>query len=111
MRLDRYVQAVDFTPDPPPRAQWMGVFLPSVTLPTLGTSAPQDGRLWTATRAPKGPEQANPLPTLIGVVVQSIVEVAILCAVGWYLAKRGIVDAKAKKVSRRVVLTRDHNLG
>lgn len=78
----------------------MGVFLP--TLPTLGTSAPQDGTLWPATRAPKGPEQANPLPTLIGVVVQSIVEVAILCAVGWYLAKRGIVDAKAKKVCKRV---------
>ncbi|KWU41790.1 auxin efflux carrier [Rhodotorula sp. JG-1b] len=77
----------------------MGVFLP--TLPTLGTSD-QDGTLWTATRAPKGPEQANPLPTLIGVVVQSIVEVAILCAVGWYLARRGIVDAKAKKTLNKI---------
>lgn len=75
----------------------MGVFLPSLTLPTV--RSPQHGTLSTATRAPTGPEQANPLPTLIGVVVQSIVEVAILCAVGWYLAKRGIVDAKAKKVS------------
>lgn len=90
----------------------MGVFLP--TLPTLGTAAPpQHDTPWTATTAPKGPEQANPLPTLIGVVVQSIVEVAILCAVGWYLAKRGIVDAKAKKVSEaalRFVQGQTHTL-
>ncbi|POY75757.1 hypothetical protein BMF94_1167 [Rhodotorula taiwanensis] len=87
----------------------MGVFLPtdSPSLWSIPTrfflSKRNDGDPYlNAQSAPKGPEQANPLPTLIGVVVESIVEVAILCAVGWYLAKRGIVDAKAKKTLNKI---------
>ncbi|KAM0787827.1 hypothetical protein ACM66B_003881 [Microbotryomycetes sp. NB124-2] len=44
----------------------------------------------------------NPLPALILVVVESILEVFFLCATGWYLAKRGIVDDKAKKTLNKL---------
>ncbi|KAK4046088.1 hypothetical protein OIV83_006368 [Microbotryomycetes sp. JL201] len=44
----------------------------------------------------------NPLPALVLVVVESILEVFFLCATGWYLAKRGIVDDKAKKTLNKL---------
>uniref|UniRef100_A0A0K3CW30 BY PROTMAP: gi/472584820/gb/EMS22395.1/ protein of auxin efflux carrier family [Rhodosporidium toruloides NP11] gi/647401045/emb/CDR46984.1/ RHTO0S13e04412g1_1 [Rhodosporidium toruloides] n=1 Tax=Rhodotorula toruloides TaxID=5286 RepID=A0A0K3CW30_RHOTO len=86
----------------------MGILLPGspVLLSLLApTTDPANSTASTALDAlayvPKQPSQANPLPALISVVVESILEVAILCAVGWFLAKKGIVDAKAKKVSGR----------
>ncbi|GAA6020954.1 hypothetical protein JCM11491_001561 [Sporobolomyces phaffii] len=75
--------------------------------------------------APKRPDQANPLPALIAVVLEScvsadpylavipasdkplrtvysILEVFLLCLVGWYLAKRKIIDAPTKKILNRL---------
>ncbi|GAA5943996.1 hypothetical protein JCM1841_004376, partial [Sporobolomyces salmonicolor] len=83
---------------------------------------------------PKQPDQSNPLATLVGVVIESILEVFFLwcaslrsylsngrlgltsfplirCAagacdprslVGWVLAKKGIVDDKAKKTLNKI---------
>ncbi|GAA5899220.1 hypothetical protein JCM6882_009287 [Rhodosporidiobolus microsporus] len=77
----------------------MGVFLPAqVSLLALAPSSLSPA----VTSAPKGPEQANPLPTLIGVVVESILEVFFLCLVGWYLARKGIIDDKAKKTLNKI---------
>lgn len=46
------------------------ILLPNlITAPRTPAYAPQDAT-HSALSAPKGPEQANPLPTLIGVVVQ-----------------------------------------
>ncbi|GAA6027103.1 hypothetical protein JCM8097_002392 [Rhodosporidiobolus ruineniae] len=74
----------------------MGVFVPGpVSLLSLSPTL-------SSYSAPKGPEQANPLPTLIGVVVESILEVFFLCLVGWFLAKRGIIDDKAKKTLNKI---------
>ncbi|KAK4049111.1 hypothetical protein OIO90_005581 [Microbotryomycetes sp. JL221] len=44
----------------------------------------------------------NPLPALVLVVVESILEVFFLCVTGWYMAKRGIVDDKAKKILNKL---------
>ncbi|GAA6011871.1 hypothetical protein JCM10207_003411, partial [Rhodosporidiobolus poonsookiae] len=55
----------------------MGVFLPSLS------------SLVSSSSAPKQPTD-NPLPTLIGVVIESILEVFFLCLVGWILAHKGI---------------------
>ncbi|GAA5906499.1 hypothetical protein JCM5296_003785 [Sporobolomyces johnsonii] len=51
---------------------------------------------------PKQPDQSNPLATLVGVVIESILEVFFLCLVGWVLAKQGIVDDKAKKTLNKI---------
>ncbi|BGP32045.1 hypothetical protein JCM10296v2_003824 [Rhodotorula toruloides] len=87
----------------------MGILLPGspVLLSLLDpTTNPANSTASAALDAfahvPKQPSQANPLPALISVVVESILEVAILCAVGWYLAKKGIVDAKAKKTLNKI---------
>ncbi|GAA6056682.1 hypothetical protein JCM3770_006465, partial [Rhodotorula araucariae] len=50
----------------------------------------------------KGPTGPSPLPALIAVVVESIAEVALLCAVGWFLAHKGIVDDRAKKTLNKI---------
>ncbi|GJN89370.1 hypothetical protein Rhopal_002350-T1 [Rhodotorula paludigena] len=65
-----------------------GVFLPDALAPvSLVSSA-------LAVAKPGKPAEPNPLPTLIGVVVES--------AVGWFLAHKGIVDAKAKKTLNKI---------
>ncbi|BGP24615.1 hypothetical protein Rt10032_c03g1273 [Rhodotorula toruloides] len=104
----------------------MGILLPGspVLLSLLTPSADPSNSTASAAAAldalayvPKQPSQANPLPALIGVVVESILEVAILwymptsnfsvphgrpLTLGWYLAKKGIVDAKAKKTLNKI---------
>ncbi|GAA5943451.1 uncharacterized protein JCM15063_006475 [Sporobolomyces koalae] len=50
----------------------------------------------------KGSDQSSPLPALIAVVFESILEVFVLCLVGWYLAKRGIINAPAKKTLNKI---------
>ncbi|ORY92885.1 membrane transport protein-domain-containing protein [Leucosporidium creatinivorum] len=47
-------------------------------------------------------KEPNPLPALIAVVVESILEVFFLCLVGWILARKGIVDDKAKKILNKL---------
>ncbi|KAM0750887.1 auxin efflux carrier [Meredithblackwellia eburnea MCA 4105] len=44
----------------------------------------------------------NPVGALIHVVVDAIAEVFFLCLVGWILAKKGIVDDKAKKTLNKI---------
>ncbi|BGP08041.1 hypothetical protein JCM10049v2_003886 [Rhodotorula toruloides] len=87
----------------------MGILLPgspvllSLLAPTTDpANSTASAALDALAHVPKQPSQANPLPALISVVVESILEVAILCAVGWYLAKKGIVDAKAKKTLNKI---------
>ncbi|GAA5874134.1 hypothetical protein JCM8547_008383 [Rhodosporidiobolus lusitaniae] len=78
----------------------MGVFLPfslsSAYRDAASSSSPSD--LILAAK----PDQGSPLPTLISVVVESILEVFFLCAVGWFMAKKGIVDDKAKKTLNKI---------
>ncbi|GAA5878531.1 hypothetical protein JCM16303_002113 [Sporobolomyces ruberrimus] len=54
------------------------------------------------TFAPKRPDQSNPLPALIAVVVESILEVFLLCFVGTILARKGIIDGPTKKILNRL---------
>ncbi|GAA5824082.1 hypothetical protein JCM11251_001514 [Rhodosporidiobolus azoricus] len=75
----------------------MGVFLPAQV--SLLALAPASLHYTTTTTKP---DTANPLPTLIGVVVESILEVFFLCLVGWYLARKGIIDDKAKKTLNKI---------
>lgn len=49
--------------------------------------------------------EPSPVPALILVVVNAILEVFCLCLVGYILARKGIVDDKAKKVLNRVNVT------
>ncbi|BGP16148.1 hypothetical protein JCM10213_006082 [Rhodosporidiobolus nylandii] len=74
----------------------MGIFLPFSLIPTA------DDDPLSSLSQPKRPDQANPLPTLVAVVVESILEVFFLCLVGWILAKKGIVDDKAKKTLNKI---------
>ncbi|GAA5840345.1 hypothetical protein JCM3766R1_001463 [Sporobolomyces carnicolor] len=53
------------------------------------------------TYAPKRPD-SSPLPALIAVVVESILEVFFLCFVGFWLARRKIIDAPTKKILNRL---------
>ncbi|GAA5898902.1 hypothetical protein JCM8208_005424 [Rhodotorula glutinis] len=78
---------------PPDYASARGVFLPASLSPVALYQQHALGK------QPKGP---SALPTLIGVVAESIAEVAILCAVGWFLAHKGIVDGKAKKILNKI---------
>ncbi|GAA5977805.1 hypothetical protein JCM11641_006078 [Rhodosporidiobolus odoratus] len=75
----------------------MGIFLPFSLTASGDTLSPLS--------TPKRPDEANPLPTLIGVVVESILEVFFLCLVGWILAKKGIVDDKAKRTLNKINTT------
>ncbi|GAA5907656.1 uncharacterized protein JCM6883_001849 [Sporobolomyces salmoneus] len=52
--------------------------------------------------APKRPDQGVPLLALITVVVESILEVFFLCFVGFFLARRKIIDAPTKKILNRL---------
>ncbi|GAA5851795.1 hypothetical protein JCM9279_004413 [Rhodotorula babjevae] len=70
-----------------------GVFLPASLSPVA---------LYQQHAQGKQPKHPSALPTLIGVVAESIAEVAILCAVGWFLAHKGIVDGKAKKILNKI---------
>ncbi|GAA5959586.1 hypothetical protein JCM3765_007206 [Sporobolomyces pararoseus] len=61
--------------------------------------------------APKGSDQSNPLPALIAVVVESILEVFALwyvkvrhggALVGYFLARRGIINKDAKRLLNKL---------
>ncbi|GAA6059616.1 hypothetical protein JCM10212_005115 [Sporobolomyces blumeae] len=52
--------------------------------------------------APKQPGQSDPLPAILLVVIESILEVFFLCLVGFILARRGTVDATAKKTLNKL---------
>ncbi|GAA5987970.1 hypothetical protein JCM5350_007839 [Sporobolomyces pararoseus] len=54
------------------------------------------------TYAPKGSDQSNPLPALIAVVLESIAEVFALCLVGFFLARRGIINKDAKRILNKL---------
>lgn len=49
-----------------------------------------------------GPGDSSALPDLIKVTVQAILEVLLLCLVGYVLGRKGIIDGKVKKSLNKV---------
>jgi predicted permease len=44
-----------------------------------------------------------PISTLLRTVADAIIEVFLLCIVGYYLARKGIIDADAKRKLNKIV--------